>query len=91
MRQRQVNQSDTDKADTTRPGTDEVKAAHFIIGQLTRRRYMDKHGQSDGHTALPFTSSPHPNHLHQANGAIRAFNKTLSKILKKTVTRNERD
>jgi hypothetical protein len=30
---RQVIPSDTDKADTTRPGTDKAKAAHiFIIG-----------------------------------------------------------
>ena len=52
---------------------------------------MAKHGQSDGRTALPFTSSPHPHHLHQANGATGAFNKTLGKILNKTVTRNRRD
>ena len=33
MRQCQVIQSDTDKADITRPGTDKAKAAHiFIIG-----------------------------------------------------------
>jgi hypothetical protein len=32
-RQRQVILSDTNKANTTRPGTDEAKAAHiFIIG-----------------------------------------------------------
>lgn len=90
-KRRQIIQSDTGKADTTKLGTDEAKATHFIIGQLTRRRYMAKHGRSDGRTALPFTSSPHPYHLHQANDAIRAFNKTLGKILKKTVTRNRRD
>jgi hypothetical protein len=33
-RQRQAIQSDTDKADTTRPGTDEAKAAY--LSGLTR-------------------------------------------------------
>jgi hypothetical protein len=66
MRQRQVIMSDTDKADTTRPGTDEAKAAHiFIIGHRQARGIRLSIA---GATDVPLHPSISPPHHHRHPG-----------------------
>ena len=75
-RRRQVIQSDTDKADTTRPGTDEAKAAH--LSELTRPDiFIIGHQQAEGiqlsiagATDVPLHSSIPLHHHHRLHRAL---------------------
>ena len=75
-RRRQDTMSDADEADTTRPGTDEAKAAHlseltrpdiFIIGHRQARGIRQRIA---GATDVPLRLSISPHHHHRLHRAI---------------------